>query len=75
MENQENIFLISVEWVQQEAEEIIKRRLSYEELSSVKKGIESGLLFGIDIVFRAAITDAVRISNGNCNKSFVIGKT
>jgi len=65
MENQENIFSISVEWVQQEAEEVIKRRLSDDELLSVKKGIESGLLFGIDTVFRAAITEAVRISSGN----------
>ncbi len=61
MDNQENIFSISVEWVQQEALELIKRRLNDEELSSVKKGIESGILFDIDTVFKTAIRNAVNI--------------
>ena len=59
MENKENIFEISIEWVQLEAEELINRRLSEEELHSVKKGIEWGLLTDIDTVFKAAITTAV----------------
>jgi len=54
-----NIFCISVEWVQEEAIEIIKRKLTDEELGSVKKGIESALLFDLDTVFKAAITYAV----------------
>lgn len=53
------IFTISVEWVQQEAEQRINRRLTDDELSSVRKGIESGLLFDIDTVFTAAIDNAV----------------
>ena len=58
MEKEENIFEISVEWVQLEAKEIIGRELTDMELFSVKKGIEWGLLFDIDTVFRTAILDA-----------------
>jgi hypothetical protein len=55
----DNIFSISVEWVQLEALELIKRRLTDKELSSVKKGIESALLFDIDSVFKTTIKLAV----------------
>lgn len=58
MEKEENIFEISVNWVQSEAKEIIGRELTDMELFSVKKGIEWGLLFDIDTVFRTAILDA-----------------
>jgi len=60
MNNQENIFAISVEWVQLEAERLIKRRLNDEELVSIKKGIEGGLLSDIDVVFHTAIIEATR---------------
>ena len=60
MEKEENIFEISVNWVQSEAKEIIGRELTDLELYSVKKGIEYGLLTGIDTVFRAAILDAAQ---------------
>jgi len=65
-EHEEKIFSISVEWVQQEAEKLIKRRLTEDELYSVKKGIEWGLLTDIDIVFKTAIEEAIHNAN-SCN--------
>ena len=59
MENQENIFSISIEHVQLEAERIINRRLTDDELQKVKKSIEWGLLTDIDTVFDAAIKTAI----------------
>lgn len=59
MEEEKNIFEISLEWVQLEAQKLIGRELTDEELCSVKKGIEAGLLFDIDTVFRTAIENAV----------------
>jgi hypothetical protein len=55
MNENENIFEISMEWVQSEAKRRIGRELIGSEIYSVKKGIESGLLFDIDTVFTAAI--------------------
>lgn len=60
MNSNENIFEISIEWVQLESERLINRRLTEEELSSVKKGIEWGLLTDIDTVFSTAILNASR---------------
>lgn len=59
MEKNENIFEVSVEWVQLEAEKLVNRRLTDEELYSVKKGIEWGLLADIDTIFSTAIKNAV----------------
>ena len=63
LNNEKNIFEISYEWVQQEAEQLIKRKLTEEELYSVKKGIEWGLLTDIDTVFSTAILEAVNIQD------------
>jgi hypothetical protein len=61
MENQEEyIFSITTEWVQLEAERLVGRRLTDDELSSVKKGIEWGLLADIDIIFKTAIRTVTR---------------
>lgn len=61
MENQEEyIFSITSEWVQLEAERLVGRRLTDDELSSVKKGIECGLLTDIDIIFKTAIQNAIQ---------------
>ena len=59
------IFSITKEWVQEEAKQIIKRNLTDEEVYSVKKGIESALLFDIDTIFKTAIKEAV---SNNSNK-------
>ncbi len=59
MNSNENLFEISIEWVQEEAIRIVGRQLSESELSSVKKGLEWGLLTEIDTVFRTAIENAV----------------
>ncbi len=58
MRENENIFEISIEWVQREAKKLIDRRLTDDEIFSVKKGIESGLFFDIETVFKTAIEDA-----------------
>ena len=58
MRESENIFEISIEWVQTEAKKLIDRRLTDDEIYSVKKGIESGLFFDIDTVFKTAIENA-----------------
>ena len=61
MKPEEYIFKISYDWVQLEATELIGRKLTFEELHYVKKGIEAGLLFDIDTVFNTAIPNAVEI--------------
>ena len=62
MNSDKNIFEISKSWVQEEAKLIIGRTLTDEEILSVKDGIESGLLFDIETVFRTAITEAIEIN-------------
>ncbi len=57
MRENENIFEISIEWVQTEAKKLIDRRLTDDEIYSVKKGIEAGLFFDIETVFKTAIED------------------
>lgn len=59
MNSDKNIFEISIEWVQLEAKSRIGRELTDDELSSVKKGLEWGLLFDIDTIFATAIYEAV----------------
>ena len=58
MDKNDNIFSISVDWVQEEAKLLIGRELTDDELYSVKKGIEAGLLFDIDTIFKTAIFNA-----------------
>ena len=53
MEEEEILFVITVADVQHWAEEKLGRRLTYEELQVVKKGLEWGLCEGIDIVYEA----------------------
>lgn len=55
----EFIFSITVESVQEVAIELIKRRLTETELIGVKRGIESGLLADIHAVIETAISDVV----------------
>lgn len=59
MEKQENIFRISIEEVQLEAERMISRRLTDHELYYVQKGMEWGLLNDMDVIVRIAIETAL----------------
>ena len=55
----EYIFSITVESVQEVAIELVKRRLTETELLGVKRGIENGLLSDIHAVIETAISDVV----------------
>jgi hypothetical protein len=56
---EELIFSITVERVQEVAIEMIDRRLTESELTSVKRGIESCLLSDIHAVFETAISSVI----------------
>ncbi|MCX6249245.1 MAG: hypothetical protein NTX61_00680 [Bacteroidetes bacterium] len=50
-ENKEPVFSITVEDLQIEAQEKIGRALTDEEILIAKKGLESGILTSIDIIY------------------------
>ena len=58
--NNEIIFSIAVEDLQNEAINQVGRKLTDNELYTAKQGIESGLLFDIDTVMKTAIEEAVK---------------
>ena len=62
MDDQDKIFSIAVDWVQEEAKLLVGRKLTHNELISVKKGIEAALLFDIDTIFKTSILLAVESS-------------
>ncbi len=53
------LFVVLEDDVHIMSKRILERRLNDDELNQVKKGIESGLSFGMDIVLETAITEAV----------------
>ncbi len=57
-----SIFSITAEDVQDVAASLLERRLTDDEMRTAEKCIESGLTFGIDIVFKAAVEAAVEHS-------------
>ena len=58
--NEEDIiFAIKIKDLQGEAIQRIGRKLTEEELYQASKGIESGLSFGLDIIFKTAIEEAI----------------
>jgi hypothetical protein len=57
------IYSISREWLQEEAQDRLGRKLNDDEIRTAKKCIEWGLNTGIDTVFSAAIQEAVSINN------------
>ena len=58
-QDKKTVFSITAEDVQDVAVDMIKRRLTDYEMHTAEKCIESGLTFGIDVVFKAAIEEAV----------------
>ena len=57
---QRMVFSVSVEDVQDFAVSMLNRRLTDDEMRTAEKCIESGLCFGIETVFKAAIEMAVK---------------
>ncbi len=53
------VFFISAEDVQDVAVSMFNRRLTDDEMRTAEKCIDSGLSFGIETVFKAAIEAAV----------------
>lgn len=58
-DNDRMVFSLTTEDVQDVAVSTIKRRLTDYEMRTAEKCIESGLSFGIETVFKAAIEEAV----------------
>lgn len=53
------VFVVTKDELQEEAKRRIGMELDEQEMYSAKKGIEAGLSFNIETVFKAAIEDAV----------------
>jgi hypothetical protein len=53
------VFAITEDHVQLEAERIVGRRLTRDEMYFATKGIEAGLSFDVDTVYATAIEEAV----------------
>jgi hypothetical protein len=60
MDSKEIIFSITLEDIQIEANEKIGRALNEDELLIAKKGLESGLLTGIDTVYNTIFTEMIK---------------
>ena len=58
-DNERTVFCITTEDVQDVAVSLLERRLTDYEMCTAEKCIESGLSFGIETVFKAAIETAV----------------
>ena len=55
------LFLITEEDLQNEAKEKIGRKLTADEMETAKKGLESGIMTGIDIIYRTILFEMIKI--------------
>ena len=58
-DNERTVFSITAEDVQDVAVSMLNRRLTDDQIRTAEKCIDSGLSFGIETVFKAAIETAV----------------
>ena len=58
-DNERTVFSITAEDVQAVAVGMLNRKLTDYEMRTAEKCIESGLSFGIETVFKAAIEEAI----------------
>jgi len=58
--NNNIIFSITAEDVQMEAIEKIGRKLTDDEMQTAKKGLEFGILTGIDIVYKTIMREMIK---------------
>jgi len=60
MKESKILFSITEEDVQIEATEKIGRKLTYDEIQIAKKGLESGILTGIDIIYKTIMLEMMK---------------
>ena len=60
MNNSKVLFSISEDDIQIEAEEKIGRKLTDDEMQIAKKGLEYGILTGIDIVYKTIMLEMIK---------------
>lgn len=54
------IFSITEGDIQIEAKELLGRRLTADEIQIAKKGLESGILTGIDIIYKTILLEMIK---------------
>ncbi|MEK7390647.1 MAG: hypothetical protein AAB635_00740 [Patescibacteria group bacterium] len=54
------IFSITENDIQIEAKKLIGRKLTADEIQVAKKGLESGILTGIDIIYKTILLEMIK---------------
>ena len=55
----DSLFNITISDIQQEAVQYLGRNLNEEEIQIAKKGLESGLMTGIEIVYKTIFNEMI----------------